>query len=94
MLGHTESFGKFKKIVLITFSNHNAIKLENKYKEKKTVKTPILWRLNNITKWACIIEEIKEKVKLKESENSDDPKSTECCKRRSKREVSSNTALP
>ena len=73
MLGHKESFSKFKKTEIISsiFSNHNTMRLEINYK-KKAVKNTNTWRLNNMllnNQW--ITEEIKEEIKkyLETNEN-------------------------
>ena len=63
MLGHKMSLGKLKKIEIISsiFSDHNAMRLEIDYKEKKTVKNTSTWRLTNMllnNQW--ITAEIKE----------------------------------
>jgi len=51
ILGHKSSLGKFKKIEIIPsiFSDHNAVRLDVKYrkKKKKTIKNSNIWRLNN-----------------------------------------------
>ena len=41
ILGHKSSLGKFKKIEIISsiFSNHNVMRLEINYREKKPIKT-------------------------------------------------------
>ena len=48
MLGHKSSLGKFKKIEIVSniFSDHNAMRLDIKYREK-FVKNTNTWRLNN-----------------------------------------------
>ena len=48
-LGHKSSLGKFKRIEIIssTFSDNNAMRLDNNYR-KKTVKNTKKWRLNNM----------------------------------------------
>ena len=66
ILGHKSSFGKFKKIEIISsiFSDHNTMRLEINYKKNKTVKSTNTWKLNNIflkNQWSA--EEIKEKIK-------------------------------
>ena len=45
MLGHKVRLGKFKKIEIISsiFSDHNIMRLEINYREKKTVKNTNLW---------------------------------------------------
>ena len=65
MLGHKESFNKFKKIEIITSisSIHNTMRLEINYK-KKTVESTNTWRLNKMLlniQW--ISEETKEEIK-------------------------------
>ena len=65
ILGHKSSFGKFKKIEIIStiFSNHNAMKLDINYR-KKSVKNTNTWRLNNtLLNNKEITEEIKGKSK-------------------------------
>ena len=49
ILGHKSSLGKFKKIEIIPsiFSDHNAVRLDVNYREKKTIKNSNMWRLNN-----------------------------------------------
>ena len=49
ILDHKSSFGKFKKIEIISsiFSDHNAMGVEISYR-KKSVKNTNTWRLNNI----------------------------------------------
>ena len=52
ILNHKSSLGKFKKIEIISsiFSDHNAMKQDNNYRGKKTVKYTHTWKLNNVTK--------------------------------------------
>ena len=47
ILGHISNLSKFKRIEIISsiFSNHNAMRLDIKYK-KKTVRNTNTWRLN------------------------------------------------
>ena len=62
ILGYKSSFGKFKKIEIISsiFSDHNALRLDANYREKKTVKNTNIWRLNNmLLNNQQITEEIK-----------------------------------
>ena len=50
ILGHKPNPSKFKKIEIISsiFSNHNAMRLDIKYKKKtKTVRNTNTWRLNS-----------------------------------------------
>ena len=46
----TVSLSKFKKtkIILSIFSNHNTIRIEINYKEKKNVKNTNMWRPNSM----------------------------------------------
>ena len=65
ILGHKSSLGKFKKIEIISsiFSDHNAVRLDLKYR-KKTIKKSNIWRLNNtLLSNQEITEEIKKKPK-------------------------------
>ena len=45
--GHKSSFGKFKKIEIISsiFSGHNAVRLDINYRGEKTIKNTKIWRL-------------------------------------------------
>ena len=68
ILGHKSSLGKFKKIEIISsiFSDHNAIRLDVNYREKKTIKNTNRWRLNNmLLNSQQITEEIKKRNKKK-----------------------------
>ena len=76
ILGHKSSIGKFKKIEIIPsiFSDHNAVRLDVKYR-KKTIESTNIWRLNNrLLNNQQITEEIKKEIKicieLNESENT------------------------
>ena len=65
VLGHRSSLGKFKKIEIVSsiFSEHNAMRLDIKYR-KKCVKNTNTWRLNNtLHNNQEITEEIKEEIK-------------------------------
>ena len=65
ILGHKSSLGKFKKIQIISsiFSDHNALRLDIKYR-KKSVKSTNTWRLKNtLLNKQEITEEIKEEIK-------------------------------
>ena len=65
ILGHRSSFGKFKKIEIISniFSNHNAMRLEMNYRGK-IAKNTNTWKLNNtLLNNQEITEEIKEEIK-------------------------------
>ena len=64
-MGHKSSFGKFKKIEIISniFSDHDAMRLEISYREKNTKNTNI-WRLNStLLNNQEFTEEIKEEIK-------------------------------
>ena len=49
ILGHKSNLSQFKKIeiVLSIFSDHNAMRLDINYKEKKSVRNTNTWRLNS-----------------------------------------------
>ena len=49
ILGHKSSFGKFKKVEIISsiFSDHNVVRLDVNYR-KKTIKNTKVWRLNHM----------------------------------------------
>ena len=67
MLGHKSSFGKCKIIEIIpnTFSDHNAVRLDVKYRKKKTIKNTNIWRLKNtLLNNQQITEEIKKEIKI------------------------------
>ena len=64
ILGHKSSFGKFKKIQIISsiFSDHNAVRLDIIYRKK--TKNTNTWRLSNtLLNNQEITEEIKEEIK-------------------------------
>ena len=66
ILGHKSSLGKLNKIETVSsiFSDHNVMRLDINYKEKKSVKNINTWRLNNILlNNQEITEEIKEEIK-------------------------------
>ena len=61
ILGHKSSLGKFKKIEITPsiFSDHNAIRLDVKYK-RKTIENSNIWSLNyTLLHNQKITEEIK-----------------------------------
>ena len=61
--GHKCSLGKFKKIEIVSsiFSDHNAVRLDVNYREKKTIKM----RLNNmLPNNQQITEEITKEIKI------------------------------
>ena len=65
ILSYKPSLGKFKKIEIISsiFSDHNAMRLENNYREKH-IKNTNTWRLNNtLLNNQEITEEIKGEIK-------------------------------
>ena len=65
ILVHKSSLGKFKKTEIISsiFCNHNAMRLQISYREKK-VKNTNTWRLNNmLLNTQEVTEEIKEEIK-------------------------------
>ena len=67
ILGHKSSLGKLKKIETISgiFSDHNAGRLDVKYRKKKTIKNTNIWRLNNtVLINQQITEEIKKEIKI------------------------------
>ena len=75
ILGHKSSFGKFKKIEIISslFSDHNVVRLDVKYR-KKTIKNPNIWRLNNtLLNNQKITEDIKICIEMNENENRTTP---------------------
>ena len=63
ILGHKSSLDKFRKteIILSIFSDHNAVRLDFKYR-RKTIKNPKIWRMNNtLLNNQQITEEIKKR---------------------------------
>ena len=66
ILGHKSRLGKFKTIEIIPsiFSDHNAVRLDVKYR-KETIKNSNVWRLNNmLLNNQQITEEIKKEIKI------------------------------
>ena len=66
ILAHKSSLGKFRKIEIIPsiFSDHNAERLDLKYR-RKTIKNSKIWRLNNpLLNNQQIREEIKKEIKI------------------------------
>ena len=67
ILGHKSNLRKFKKVEIISsiFSDHNAMRLDINYKEKKkTVRDSNTWRLNNtFLNNQQVTEEIKREIK-------------------------------
>ena len=67
ILGHKSSLGKFTKIEIISsiFCDHNVVRLDVNYKEKKTIKNTNIWRLNNmLLNNQQITKEIKKEIKI------------------------------
>ena len=53
------------EIILVIFSDHNAVRLDLNYRGKKTIKNSNIWRLNNmLLNSQQIIEEIKKEIKI------------------------------
>ena len=66
MLDHKASVSEFKNTEIISsiFSNHNALRLEIKYKKKKTCKKHKHMEAKQYaTKQPMVVEEIKEEIK-------------------------------
>ena len=79
ILGDKQSFGKFKKIEIVSsiFSDHNAMRLDINY-WKKTVKNTNAWRLNNtLLNNQEITEEIKEEIKKYQETNDNENMTTQ-----------------
>ena len=67
ILGLKSSLGKFKTIEIISsiFSDHNVVRLDVNYKEKRTIKNTNIWRLNNtLLNNQQITEKIKKEIKI------------------------------
>ena len=65
ILGHKSRLRKFKKIEIVSsiFSDHNIMRLEINYREKKTVENTNTWSLNSaLLNNQEITEEIKEEI--------------------------------
>ena len=76
-LGYKSSLGKLKKNEIISsiFSDHNVVRLDVNYKEKRTIKNTNIWRLNNtLLNNQQIPEEIKREnkicIEMNENENT------------------------
>ena len=81
------------------FSNHNAVRLDVNYREKKTVNNTNTWRLNNtLLNNQQITEEIKKDIKIcietNENENTTTQNLWDTIKSSAKRKVHSNTGIP
>ena len=66
IMGHKSNLSKFKKIEIIAsiFSDHNAMRLDIKYRGKKTVKNTNTRRLHNaFLNNKQVTEEIKREIK-------------------------------
>ena len=79
ILCHKSSFGKFKKIEIISsiFSDHKAVRLDLNYR-RKTINNSNIWRLNNtLLNNQLITEGIKKEIKIcietNENENTTTP---------------------
>ena len=76
ILGHKSSLDKLKKkieIISSIFSDHNAVRLDVKYRKKKTIKNTNIWRLNNTLLNNQQITEVKLCIETNENENSTTP---------------------
>ena len=76
ILGHKSSLGRFKKIEIIPiiFSDHNEVRLDFNFREKKIL-NPNIWRLNNtLLNNQQIKDEIKKEIniciEMNENENT------------------------
>ena len=79
ILGHKANLGKFKNIEIIPsiFSDHKAVGLDLNYR-RKTIKNPIIWRLNNtLLNNQQITDDMKKEIKIcietNENENTTTP---------------------
>ena len=66
ILGDKSNLSKFKKIEIISsiFSDHNTMRLNINYKEKKTVRNTSTWRLNStFLNNQQVTEEIKREIR-------------------------------
>ena len=66
ILGHKSNFSKFKKIEIVAsiFSDHNVMRQNINYKEKKPVRNTSTWRLNStFLNNQQVTEEIKSEIK-------------------------------
>ena len=73
ILGHKSSLGKFKKIKIVSsiFSDHNTMRLEINYREKKNYKNTNTWRINSaLLNNQEIPEEITEYLETNDNENT------------------------
>ena len=77
ILGHKSNLSKFKKVEIISniFSDHNTMRQDINYKEKKTIRNTNTWRLNNMLLnnqqvTAEIKREIKKFVETNDNENT------------------------
>ena len=103
ILGHKSNLSKFKKIEIISsiFSDHNSMRLNINYKEKKktkTVRNTNTWRFNNLfLNSQQVTEEIKGEIKNLQKQmamKTRQLKTYGMQQSSSKREVYSNTILP
>ena len=66
ILGHKSNLSKFKKIEIVSsiLSDHNAMRLDINYKEKKSVRNTNTWRLNStFLNNQQVTEKIKREIK-------------------------------
>ena len=78
ILGHKSSLGKFKNTEIISsiFSDHNAVKLDVKYR-KKNIKNTNIWRLNHmLLNNQQITEEIKKEIEICKAMNENENTTT------------------
>ena len=79
ILGHKSSLGIFLKNEIISsiFSDHNAVRLDVNYREKKTIKNTNIWKLNKtLLNNQQITEEIKKEIKICIEMNENDNTTT------------------
>ena len=72
ILGHKSNLSKLKKIAIISsvFSDHSAMRLDIKYKKKKSVRNTNTWRLTNtFLNTQQVTEEIKIFLESNDNEN-------------------------
>ena len=97
ILGHKSGIGEFKgnEIIPLMFSDHNAIRLDIYYREKKTIiENTNTWRLNNtLLNNQQITEEVKKCLEISDNENTT-TQNLGCSKSSAKREVYSYVSLP
>ena len=80
ILGHKLNLSKFKKIEIVSgiFSDHNTMRLDINYKEKKTLRNTNTWRLNNrFLNNKQVTKEIKREIKKFLKRNDDENMTTQ-----------------